>query len=536
MTKNKDGVSAKEVEDQLGIDRKTLLLWENEGIINPSHTSGGHRRYDLNHVADAIAQENINKNPDAPQPPPYHEFGITGLKRQGGTILEERLKELRGYAGRVLKREMRLNDPVLGAMFFGISTAMRAPFSHSRVVPASDNARDRATAEFIETCFQDMSWDMKTQSTMIIDEFLEQGFAVDEVVYKRRYGEDPPEYMENPATSLFSDGKIGWRKWSPRPATSLYSGNEWIFDDNDGIIGINQAIDAQLLTRKVPYRSIPIEKLLHFRTTPHPANNPEGMSIHRPAYTSWWAKTNLEEMESIGIERDLGGIPVVYLGKGTSKSGTLSDFAYAQDLVVNIRNDDQTGIVIPHQKLDNDGNGVLVELLASPSRRSHNTNDIITRYNKLIAMTTLSQFLFLGMDNVGSYALIQYEGDLFSLAIKSLLDSILSVINRFAIPKLVRLNGFNHSEGYPELTVGNVGIPNLEVFSKFVNEMVGQDVITVDDELEQSIRQIGGLPPMSATIQTGRERKPNMQMPLFGEQGTGQDNQNNNQTQNMQKA
>ena len=504
-------LSPKRVNEEYGIDRSTLLSWEEQGIISSTRTSGGHRRYDSSEIASVATELSIEEESSAVEQVSYHEFGKSGIKRQGGKILEERLKELQGYSGRILKREMRMNDPVLGAMFFGISTAMRNP--SWRVVPASDKPIDRRTGEFVDECINDMTWDFPTQMTMIVEEYLEQGFSVNEVVFKKRAGNDPYPYIANPAPSLFNDGKIGWRKWSPRPATSLVNGDEWIFDDNDGIQGINQVIDEGW-GRKWNTRQIPIQKLLHFRTTPHPANNPEGQAIHRSAYPAWWRKTNLEELEGIGIERDLGGIPVVYLGKGTSKSGTNSDFQMSQDLVVNLRNDDQIGVVFPHQKLDNDGNGILLEFLSSDSRRSHDTNGIIMRYNKLIAMSTLAQFLFLGMDNVGSYALIKWQGDLFSLAISAYLDSIASVINKYAIPKLVRFNGFDTSNGYPKLTPGVVGIPDLESFGKFVNSMVGAKVITLNDEFENRIRQVAGLPQMSADIM-GKERE-TMQLPMFG--------------------
>ena len=505
-------LSPKQVETEYGIDRNTLRNWESEGLISVTRTSGNHRRYDSAQIENVASEKQIAQESDAPLEVSYHEFGITGIKRAGGTILEERLKELRGYSGRILKREMRLNDPVLGAMFFGITAAMRK--AEWRVVPASDNAADRKTSDFIDESLNDMSWDFHTQMTMIIEELLEQGFAVTETVYKRRYGENPRPYITNPAQSLYNDGRIGWRKWAIRPATSLQSGNEWILDDNDGIIGINQTIDEGF-GKKWYIREIPIEKLLHFRTTPHPSNSPEGREIHRAAYPSWWRKTNLEEIEAIGIERDLGGIPVVYLGKGTTKSNDPnSDFMLSQDLVVNLRNDDQMGVVFPHQKLDNDGNGILLELLSSDSRRSHDTDKIIMRYNKLIAMTTLAQFLFLGMEGVGSYALAKWQGDLFSLAISAYLDNIASVINKYAIPKLIRFNGIKVPNGYPKLTPGVVGIPDLEAFGNFVNSMVNARVITVDDKFENRIRQVAGLPQMSTEIM-GQDRQP-VQLSMFG--------------------
>ena len=51
---------------------------------------------------------------------------------------------------------------------------------------------------------------------------------------------------------------------------------------------------------------IPMEKCLLFRTQTH-KNNPEGRSILRNAYRSWYFKKRIEEIEGVGIERDLAG-------------------------------------------------------------------------------------------------------------------------------------------------------------------------------------------------------------------------------------
>lgn len=41
-------------------------------------------------------------------------------------------------------------------------------------------------------------------------------------------------------------------------------------------------------------------------------DNPEGRSILRNAYRSWYFKRRIQEIEAIGIERDLAGLPVIH--------------------------------------------------------------------------------------------------------------------------------------------------------------------------------------------------------------------------------
>ena len=56
--------------------------------------------------------------------------------------------------------------------------------------------------------------------------------------------------------------------------------------------------------------TIPRAKCLLFRPTAY-KSNPEGRSILRTAYRPWYNLTQIENIEGIGIERDLAGLPVV---------------------------------------------------------------------------------------------------------------------------------------------------------------------------------------------------------------------------------
>lgn len=184
-------------------------------------------------------------------------------------------------------------------------------------------------------------------------------------------------------------------------------------------------------------------------------------------------------------------------------SGTTSDYEIAKDIVVNLRNDEQTGIVIPKPKMGNaanPGEGMLLELLNTGGTREFDTTKIIERYDKRKAVTVLAQFILLGMDRVGSYALSKNQSDLFVLAAKAWLQSIADIINMHAIPELIRYNVFPKRTGYPELVPGTLGIPDLAAIAEFVNKMVQSQVLTPDEELERHIRQIGGLPPLSINV------------------------------------
>jgi phage gp29-like protein len=94
--------------------------------------------------------------------------------------------------------------------------------------------------------------------------------------------------------------------------------------------------------------------------------------------------------------------------------------------------------------------------LGPSSQRQFMTGDIINRYNKMIAMTVLADFLMLGQDQTGSYALAETRNDIFSLSITSILDSVAETINSYAVPRLARLNADINPETLPKLTHGDI--------------------------------------------------------------------------------
>jgi hypothetical protein len=524
--------------EMTGFDRSALLRAENRGDLGVvARTGGGHRRYtrvqieamghvDVQAARDEPAGHDVRPGRTGLQYRNYRELGTTGLTRFGGQVWEEKIKELVGRDGRRQYREMRLNSPVVAAVFTGIISAMKEP--SRRVIPASDSEADREAAEFVDSCFDDMSFSWKDTLDLVLNPFLEQGFAVPEIIYKKRLGKRPPPYLpehrlpldspghEAPSPSLHDDGREGWRKWASRPAETLADGQEWIFDAYGGVRGINQASDViggqvdPLVPENVMLEdggdvaqvySIPIEKLLHFRTTTHPGNNPEGLSILRPGYVPYYYTTQLMEIEGIGAERDLSGVPVIYLGEGTTLGNDPdSDWSMSQYIVHSLRSDEQTGVVFPHQKLDSQGRGILLELLSTGGRRAWDVGSIIERHEKRITLSVLAQFLMLGMEQVGSYALSRHHGDLFVLAVQAFMDTISGVINRHAITRLIDMNVFPGLTGYPVLAFSPVGIPKLDEVGEFVNRLAERELLTPDPELERHLRQLGGLPQPSYSM------------------------------------
>lgn len=427
--------------------------------------------------------ERVAKAAAVPAPEPDKitvESGTSGLKQGGGVVREEFLRELSGTRAIKVYREMADNDAVVGGVLFAIDMLIRGV--EWRVQPASQEDADKAAAKFVEGCLGDMS----TSWGSIVSEalsFLTYGWSFHEIVYKRRLG--PKIGGES---STFSDGLYGWKKLPGRAQDTL---SRWDFDESGGLRGMFQ-LDPN--TGRELY--VPIEKGLLFRTMTQ-KNNPEGKSILRNAWRSWTNKKRIENIEAVGIERDLAGLPVAYLPtEYLSKAATASQRdvkAKLEKIVKNIRRDEQEGLLFPLAYDDQGRKKFDITLLTTGGRRQFDVDATIRRYDSRIAGSVLADFILLGQDQHGSFALSSDKTSLFAVAIGTYLDAIAEVINRHAIPRLFTINGWAPGR-HPTLTHGDIESVDVQGLSTFVSQLVSVGAITVDDEVEDALRKAGGLP------------------------------------------
>ena len=420
------------------------------------------------------------------------EMGRTGLTRFGGYISEEWLPELQGRKGAEVYRRMADSDAIIGGYLFAIKEiAKSVPWF---AVPANSSEEGQEDARYLESCIYDMS----TPWPSTLDEILSMltfGWGYFEKVFKIRRG---PRQKDPRFHSQYNDGHIGWGKWAPRAQESL---NEWIYDEGtDTLIGMSQipAPDYQ-------ERRIPLSKALHFVTTSS-KGNPEGRSTLRNARRSYYMKTNIEDLEGIGIERDLAGYPTLYIPlevfeqKTDSAAAAYNDF---MDVISNIRRDEAEGILLP-AVFDANGNRLYeFKLLSSSGTRQFDTSRVINRYDTRIALTVMADFLLLGQQKQGSYALSDTKSKMFYQSLMSLLDNIAETINTQAVPELFELNGWERDE-LPYLAHGKAEPVNLEALGNFLERLTNMGMV-LDDRLENHLRGIADL-PLRDTQQPSRHK------------------------------
>lgn len=416
----------------------------------------------------------------------FLEVGSTGLVQNGGIVQDDFLRQLQGKSAYANFREMADNDPVVGAMLHSIEMVVR---SVDWSVEPSDPQDQRAIdeAQFISTCINDMStsWDDTLASILT---FLVYGFSYHEIVYKYRRG-----YTDDAKTrSKYNDGRIGWRKL---PIRSQDTVQRWDFDETGGVKGMYQ-LDPYAPDKGLVY--LPIEKCLLFRTTTK-MNNPQGRSILRNAFVPWYYKRRIQEIEAIGIERDLAGMPVAYvppqLLSNNASQQEQAALAAIKQIVRNIKRDEQEGIVFPlAYDPDTKMPAYELKLLSTGGRRQFDTNEIVTRYDQRISMTVLGDFLLLGHEGVGTQALSVSKIELFLTSLNAYLSNIAETFNSYAIPRLMRLNGVPE-ELSPALTYSPPKNIDLDGIAKYITALTQSGAqLFPDTDLENYLRGLAGLP------------------------------------------
>ena len=429
------------------------------------------------------------------------ERGTTGLRRSAGYVREEFLTELTGLVGMRTYRQMRDNDPVIGACLFAIEMLLRNVTW--RVQPADDSPDATWAAEFARTCLfedMDMTWSMTLAEILTMLTF---GWAYFEMTMKYRNGYQPPQQLDDVPfmPSRYDDGLLGFGKVSIRAQETLL---RWEFDTSGGLMGMHQ-LDP--FTGRLAY--IPYEKALLFRPTSWKAN-PEGRSILRNAYRPWYLKNNLENIEGIGIERDLAGLPIAYVPAQTMSPKASADeqaqLAAIKRIVRNVRVDEQHGIVFP-SLYDVNGHPLYkFELLSSAGSKQFDTNAVIQRYDLRISQSMLADMIFLGHEAVGSFALASSKTNILSTSLGGYLIAIADIVNRRMVPFLWRVNALPEAL-MPCFVHGDVESVDLAELGGFVQQyaQAGFDVL----DLESYLRQAAGLPEKSRPIVTTVSKRAN---------------------------
>ena len=403
-------------------------------------------------------------------------IGVSGLERYGSYIYEEFLPELRWpQAGKIYK-EMADNDPVIGSILYLAEMLIRG--TQWSVEAAGKSKEDKEAAQFLFECMNDMemSWD---NTICEILSMLVYGFSFHEVVYKVRRGPDQknPKYK-----SKYDDGRIGWRKIPIRSQGSLY---EWEFNDETNEV----TAFVQHAAPDWKERRIPLSKGALFLTKSN-RENPEGRSLLRNAYRPWFFKKHFEEIEGIGIERDLAGFPVLEAPEeldlwNDEDAQMVKIRNQAEELVASVRRDSNEGMLLPY--------GWKLSLLSSPSSRTIDISATIDRYDNRIAITMLSDIILIG-EKSGSFALADTKQSLLAGSLQAQVQNIADEFNSHVVPKLFEINNFSNIKELPKIVPSQIQTPSLQETALILRSM-GLN-IAGDQKLQNYLRHVLSMPKL----------------------------------------
>jgi hypothetical protein len=431
----------------------------------------------------------------------FDELGTTGLKRSAGYIDEEFLPQLRGRKAVQVYREMGDNDPITSALLFSITQLLRG--IDWPVVPGGKSRADTAAAKLVETCMDDMSNSWQGTISEVLT-CIQYGWSWHEIVYKRRQG---PWQKDGAKRSKYSDGLIGWRKMPIRAQETM---QRWVFDEQGSV----QAM-VQLAPPDYKTRMLPIDRSLLFRVGHH-KNNPEGRSMLRGSYRPWYYKKRLEEFESIGVERDLAGLPKVTVPADYLRAGAATEqakmVASMKKMVRSIRRNEQEGMVFPAAYDPESGKPLFeFELLGGGGSRQFDTNKLIERYEQRQLMTVLADFIMVGhQGSTGTYNLHVDKTGIFREALNAIALSVADTFNRHAIPRLFAANGWK-PDALPTIQPGNVDAPDLGQLSQFLTATAGLGFNWGPDaDMERYLRHAAGLPELGEDEMSSKRKEARM--------------------------
>jgi hypothetical protein len=304
-----------------------------------------------------------------------------------GIRQDEFLQDLRGERGIKRLREMATNDPIITAVLSAMDLMIRS--TPWRIEGGSQQAK-----ELVEYCLynlEDATFEMFLSDVL---SFLPYGFSIFEIIARR------PSQSPN--------GWVTLRRLAPRAQWTI---DRFETDRQGRVLGVYQ-------TSTIGSGFIPYDKMLHFRTASK-QNDPAGVSVLRGAYQPWYFARRIQEIEAVAIERELNGMPLVRIpSEYLSPDATPEQKAFANrvsQIARDVKKNEQGYVIIPSDVYEHpdgkltDVRLVDFELIASQGKRDIDTHAVIVRYQQDMARSALADFVMLGVNDRGSFALVQIQ-------------------------------------------------------------------------------------------------------------------------------
>ena len=229
------------------------------------------------------------------------ESGHLGLNIFSGVSNDELKREMNFPNNIKVYKDMSYHSAINASLTLFENIIGKATWSFKP--PRDATAEEKTQCDVVNTMLKDMehTWAEFIRDILSMNIY---GFSVHEKVYRRRLKSNG---------SMYDDGYIGWKKLPIRAQETI---QKFLFsDDGNDITAVKQSITGVSDTynryenRKSNEIVLGRAKVMLFRAGRH-RGDPYGKSPLRDAYLAWRFLTALEDLETVGVSKDLNGIPV----------------------------------------------------------------------------------------------------------------------------------------------------------------------------------------------------------------------------------
>lgn len=416
------------------------------------------------------------------------ESGYMGLSIFSGVSTDEIKRELNFPYNIKIYKEMSYHSAINASLTLFENIVGKATWSFKPPVDAT--AEEIKQCKLVQSMMDDMehTWPEFIRDTLSMNIF---GFTVHEKVYRKRLKANG---------SMFDDGLIGWKKLPIRAQETI---QKFIFsDDGNEIRGVKQNLSGvtDLYNRyenRVTNEVIMARaKFMLFRAGRH-RGDPFGKSPLRDAYLAWRFLTALEDLEAVGVAKDLNGLPILMLPpQYLSEDATPEQKAiktYYENAMRNLQMNQQSAMILPNA-YDPDSKKPLfsLELLSVDGKKAFDISKIKEYYKNLIMTSLFSDVLIMGQSATGSFALGAIKNSLSGAASEGMIKVICEVINQDLIKQTYELNGWDVSRR-GTMDYDNLEDADLETLSKFLQRTASVGLIEKDREVLNFVRSSMGV-------------------------------------------
>lgn len=411
-------------------------------------------------------------------------LGSRGTAVHGGYIVSnETNADLQGSRRYKTFGEILVNCAILGAgVRYFLNLTSKAGW---KVTPADDSEEAKEYAEFVE----DVMNDMETPWARIVRRaamYRFYGFSVQEWTAKKR-----------------EDGRIGFLDIEPRPQKTI---EKWELDESGEVAGCTQTVPQTGLDVFLPRWKIV------YLVDDSLSDSPEGLGLFRHIAPHAKRLKTYEDLESIGFETDLRGIPVlrapIAILRQAVKDGKMTQTQMDEALntlknfITNHFRSAKTGLLLDsltytssdEARTPSNTTQYSIELLrGSGSTIMKEVESAIDRVNEEIARLLGVEHLLLGTQSKGSFALSRDKTNNFFLIVDSTLVELSETFEKDFLDVLWELNGFS-KETKPTLSPEPVKFTDVSVIVEALARLATAGApLDPNDPAVNEIRELLGL-------------------------------------------